>query len=153
MKMLKAISVIFCSILMLPSTLASQEDVLAQVLQGYDTYCYDNLKEELVISDSAVYQLCAGMDCEEQVTVVDTAELNCGNQPIGFCGSGGCEINLIVKGINFIERGWAPVNIYYQNTALLLLPLAGGRCGALPNSAPCFKVLAWDAYENNFNSP
>lgn len=138
---------------MLPSAIISQEDVLARVLQKYDAYCNDYSKEELVILDGAVYQLCAGMDCEEQVTVVDTTELKCGNEPIGFCGSGGCEINLIVKDSNFIVRGWAPVNMYYENTALLLLPLAGGRCGALPNGAPCFKVLAWDAYEKSFNSP
>lgn len=125
----------------------------ASVLDQYNAYCADEFSEGLVIDGSAVYTLQVGSTPTKTTEVIDTSRLKCGTKPLGFCGSGGCNINLIIDGKHYVERGWTPVNIQYKSQYLILVPLSGGMCKDVPNASPCFKVLAWDALERKFNSP
>ena len=139
-------------IILFPKIVASQSEFRQSLLEGYSAYCLNYHQSELVTTKKAFLQLCAGKKCEVIVDVIDTSNLKCGNQPLGYCGSGGCDINFLVDGVNFIERGWDPVNINHYDTSLILLKIPGNRCGNLPNGAPCYKVLSWDRFENRFNS-
>lgn len=131
---------------------ASAESTLS-LLDQYQQICRDDYNSELEVSEDAVYNLLAGREPVEPVVVVDTSGLTCGQKPLGFCGSGGCDINLIIDEKLYVKRGGSPVNIQFNGEYLILLPLSGGMCGNLPNSSPCFRVLAWDEQLRTLNSP
>jgi hypothetical protein len=125
----------------------------AKVLDQYKAYCADEFSEELMIDGDAVYSLQVGSAPTETTLVIDTSGLKCGEKPLGFCGSSGCDINLIIGEQLYVKRGWSPLNIQFNNQHLILMPLSGGMCGNLPNSSPCFTVLAWDEQERKLNYP
>lgn len=125
----------------------------AKVLDQYNAYCAEEFSEELMISGGAVYTLQVGSVPTEITEVIDTSRLTCGQKPLGFCGSSGCDINIIIDEKLYIKRGWSPVNIQFNGQYLILMPLSGGMCGNIPNSSPCFRVLAWDEQQRTLNSP
>lgn len=129
------------------------EGSISSVLNQYQQICKDDYNSELQISEDAVYELLAGRELTKTVVVVDTSGLMCGKKPLGFCGSGGCQLVLLIDDKMYIERGWSPVNIQYNGHYLILIPLSGGMCGNISNGSPCFKVLAWDELEQELNSP
>ncbi len=132
---------------------AATEQSTSSILEQYRKICKDDYNSELRASEDAVYNLLAGRDSIETVVVIDTSGLMCGQQPIGLCGSGGCEVKLLVDGKAYTERGWSPVNIQFNGHFLILVPISGNMCGNVPNGSPCFKVLAWDEYERRLLSP
>lgn len=132
---------------------AATGDSTLYLLSQYQQICRDDYNSELEISEDAVYNLLAGKGLVQTVVVVDTSGLMCGKKTLGFCGSGGCELALLLDEKIYIERGWSPVNIQYNGHYLILIPLSGGMCGDVPNGSPCFKVLAWDELERKLNSP
>lgn len=125
----------------------------AKVLDRYNAYCADEFSEDLMTAGGAVYTLQVGSAPTENTEVIDTSRLTCGQKPLGFCGSSGCEINLIIDEKLYVKRGWSPVNIQFNGQYLILMPLSGGMCGNIPNSSPCFRVLAWDEQQRTLNSP
>jgi hypothetical protein len=132
---------------------AETEQSTSSILDQYRTICKDDYNGELRVSEDAIYNLLAGRDSIETVVVIDTSGLMCGQRPIGLCGSGGCEVNLLVDGTIYTERGWSPINIQFNGHYLILIPLSGGMCGDVSNRSPCFKVLAWDELERKLLSP
>lgn len=135
------------------TTTAAPAESTLSILDQYRQICIDDYNSELTVSEHTVYNLLVGREAIETVIVVDTSGLMCGQKPLGFCGSGGCEVNLVVDGKIHIERGWSPVNIQYNGHHLILVPLSGGMCGDVPNISPCFKVLAWDEIERKLLAP
>lgn len=125
----------------------------AKLLDQYHAYCADEFSEDLMTAGGAVYTLQVGSAPTENTEVIDTSRLTCGQKPLGFCGSSGCEINLIIDEKLYVKRGWSPVNIQFNGQYLILMPLSGGMCGNIPNSSPCFRVLAWDEQQRTLNSP
>ena len=132
---------------------AATEQSTLSILDRYRGICKDDYNSELTVLENAVYNLLVGRDSIETVVVVDTSSLKCGHRSIGLCGSAGCEVNLLVDGKVYIERAGSPVNIQFNDSHLILMPLSGGRCGDVPNGSPCFKVLAWDEHERKLLSP
>lgn len=132
---------------------ADTEQITNSILDQYSQICRDDYDSELKVSEDAFYNLLAGREFIETAVVVDTSRLVCGQRPLGFCGSGGCEVNILVDGKIHIERGWSPVNIQYNGHHLILVPLSGSMCGDVPNISPCFKVLAWDEIERKLLAP
>ena len=139
-------------LVLMPVIVNSQSSIRERLLAEYSAYCLNYQQSELFAPEEAFYELCAGRLCQVIVDVIDTSYLKCRDRPLGFCGSGGCEINFIVDGTNFTEMGWAPISIEYYETFLILLKVSGINCGNVPNGSPCFKALSWDQYENRFNS-
>lgn len=135
------------------TAVAAMDETTLSLLDQYQQICKDDYNSELQISEDAVYELLAGRELTKTVVVVDTSGLMCGKKPLGFCGSGGCELALLIDDKMYIERGWSPVNIQYNGHYLILIPLSGGMCGNISNGSPCFKVLAWDELEQELNSP
>ncbi|MEM8958755.1 MAG: hypothetical protein AAGC86_13190 [Pseudomonadota bacterium] len=83
--------------------------------------------------------------------VVDESHMDCSSAASMFCGTGGCELSLIVgdRVAETLARGWTVVDAFGRT--VVLLDIHGALCGGI-GPTPCVEALTWDPDNQRFTS-
>ncbi len=74
--------------------------------------------------------------------IIDSLQFRCSTAGTLWCGTGGCEITIIVDGIphKFLAKGWKVVD--WTSFKVLLLQVHGSQCGGT-NLLTCVRAVVW----------
>lgn len=83
--------------------------------------------------------------------VVDTLHMQCSSAASLFCGTGGCQLNLIVAEIttDAQSKGWDVID--FGPNRVVLMDVHGSMCDGI-NPTPCVAALSWDPEALQFRS-
>ncbi|MCR9212204.1 MAG: hypothetical protein NXI13_00690 [Proteobacteria bacterium] len=75
-------------------------------------------------------------------TIIDSLQFRCSTAGTLWCGTGGCEITIIVEGkpYEFLAKGWKVVD--WTSFKVLLLQVHGSQCGGT-NLLNCVRAVVW----------
>lgn len=137
------------------------DPLLQRVLEAYQDECVASVEGdlrleadldpnktiEITIRPDSIYQLEIG--AEEFATIV-FANFGCASLGTYWCGSGGCNTQIIVRGNVYDHFGYRPFIIRDEaGTPLLVLPAQGTACTNTGDTdsytaAPCYRTAVWD---------
>ena len=144
----------------IPTNAAAQTALFESIQSKYQNVCefydgYTNEPTEPSFED-AFSHFALSDEQETTATVFNPMLVKCGDRSAQLCGTRGCDIVIEIEGQLYPFTGWTPELVTINGEAMLLVPHSGWMCNAaLPNSAPCYTIAAWDedARQLNYTTP